>query len=56
MNKETQMEVIKALAFGMPIMDIANFADATEEEIKTFARDNKEAIEERKNAAEEYGL
>lgn len=56
MNKETQTEVIKALAYGMPVMDIANFADTTEEEIEAFARDNRKAIEERKNAAEEYGL
>lgn len=56
MNKETQIEVIKALAFGMPVVDIANFAGTTEEEIEAFARDNKKAIEERKNAAEEYGL
>lgn len=56
MNKETQTEVIKALAYGMPIVDVANMADADEEEIKRFAKDNKAAIEERKRVAEEFGL
>lgn len=56
MNNEMKSEVIKALAFEMPVMDIANFADATEEEIEDFAKENKEAIEERKREAEEYSL
>lgn len=56
MTKETQTEVIKALAYGMPIMDVANMADVGEEEIKQFAKDNKVAIGERKRIAEEFGL
>lgn len=56
MTKETQMEVIKALAYGMPIMDIANMADMEEEEVKQFAKDNAKAIVERKRMAEEFGL
>ena len=56
MNNEIQTEVIKALAFGMSIVEIANFADMTEEEVEQFARNHKEEIEKRKNAVEEYGL
>lgn len=56
MTKETQMEVIKALAYGMPIMDIANMADMEEEEVKQFAKEHVEEIKERKRMAEEFGL
>lgn len=56
MNKDTQTEVIKALAAGMPIIDIANFADTTEKEIEQFAKENVKAIFERKKAMEEFGL
>lgn len=56
MNKETQTEVIKALAYDMPIMDVANMADMEEEEVEQFAKDNADTIAERKRMAEEFGL
>ena len=56
MNKDTQTEVIKALAAGMPIIDIANFADTTEVEIEKFAKENAKVISERKKAMEEFGI
>lgn len=56
MNKETQTEVIKALAYGMPIMDVANMADMEEEEVEQFAKDHATEIAERKKMAEEFGL
>lgn len=56
MTKETQTEVIKALAYGMPIMDVANMADMEEEEVEQFAKGHAEEIAERKKIAEEFGL
>lgn len=56
MNKDTQTEVIKALAAGMQIIDIANFADTTESEIEQFAKENAKAISDRKKAMEEFGI
>lgn len=56
MNKETQTEVIKALAYDMPILDVANMADMDEDEVKQFAKEHAEEIEERKRMTEEFGL
>ena len=56
MNKETQTEVIKALAYDMPIMDVANMADMEEEEVKQFAKEHETEIKERKKMAEEFGV
>lgn len=56
MTKETQTEVIKALAYGMPIMDVANMADMEEEEVEQFAKEHATEIAERKKVAEEFGL
>lgn len=53
---ENKQEIIKALAAGMQIMDIANFADTTEREIEQFAKENAKAISERKKAMEEFGI
>ena len=56
MNRETQTEVIKALAYDMPIMDVANMADTDEKEIEQFAKEHATEIKERKRMAEEFGL
>lgn len=56
MNKETQTEVIKALAHDMSIMDVANMADMEAEEIEQFAKEHAAEIAERKKMAEELGL
>lgn len=56
MTKETQMEVIKALAYGMPIMDVANMADTDEKEIEQFVKEHVTEIKERKRIAEEFGV
>lgn len=56
MNRETQTEVIKALAYDMPIMDVANMADMEEEEVKQLAKEHVTEIKERKKMAEEFGL
>lgn len=56
LDQETKSEIIKALAEGMPIMNIANYADVSEKDIQRFAEENKAAIEERRKASEEFGL
>lgn len=56
MNQETQTEVIKALAYDMPIMDVANMADMEAEEIEQIAKEHVAEIAERKKMAEELGL
>ncbi len=53
---EEETEMIKALAYGMPIVDVANTVEMTEEEIERFAKDNAAAIAERKEMLEVYGL
>lgn len=53
---EDKQEMIKALAAGMTIIDIANFANVSEVEIQQFAKDNAKAILKRKKAMEEFGI
>lgn len=56
MNQETQTEVIKALAHGISIMDVANMANMEEEDVEKFAKEHAAEIAERKKMAEELGL
>ena len=56
MNDDVRMEVIKSLAFGVDIEDIANAAEVTVDEIKAFAEDHAYEIAERKRVSEEFGL
>lgn len=53
MEKEIELEVIKAIAFGMPDEQVANFADMELEQIASFKEEHAQEIEERKNAMEE---
>lgn len=55
MSEETTQEVIKAIAFGMEDEDIANFAEITMDELKSFKFANAKEIEERKKEVEEFG-
>lgn len=56
MNDETRCEVIKALAYDGDIEEIANMAEITAEEVEVFAVENAAEIEERRRAAEAFGL
>ena len=56
MNDDVRQEVIKSLAFGVDIEEIANAAEVTVEEIEAFAVENADEIAERKRIAEEFGL
>ena len=53
MDGITIREVIKALAYGMDIEDIANFAEVTVEEIEVIKTEFASDIQERKNTMEE---
>ena len=48
MNEDVLLEVIKALAFGVDIDDIANMAEVEVEDIEKIAEEYKADIEERK--------
>lgn len=48
MSEETKIEVIKALAYGQSVEEVANFAEVHVEEIETFISENAAEIEERK--------
>ncbi len=48
MSDETKMEVIKALAYGASVEDVAEFADANEEEIKKIEKECAAEIEDRR--------
>lgn len=56
MSDEIRQEVIKSIAFGVDIEEIANAAEVTVEEIEVFAVENADEIEERKRMSEEFGL
>lgn len=56
MSDDVRQEVIKSLAFGVDIEEIANAAEVTVEEIEVFAVENADEIAERKMIAEEFGL
>lgn len=56
MNEDVRQEVVKSLAFGIEIEEIANAAEATVEEIEAFAVENADEIAERKRMSEEFGL
>lgn len=48
MNDETRQEVIKAMAYGMSNVEIANFAEVTLDEIVNFRIDHATEIAEYK--------
>ena len=56
MNNDTRQEMIKALAFGMDDVEVANFAEISVEEVMSFKSDNMKEIEARRKEAEEFGL
>ena len=56
MNNDIRQEVIKSLALGVNIEEIANAAEVTVEEIEAFAVENADEIAERKRMSEEFGL
>lgn len=56
MDKETRIEVIKAMASEMHDKQIANFADMDVEEVENFRAKNAGEIEARKRAMEEFGV
>ena len=48
MSKDTRLEVIKALAYGVPLEDIANMAEVEAEEIQKIQIEAADEIRERK--------
>lgn len=54
MSKDTKLEVIKALAYGEDIYDIANMAETDVEEIKKIQEDALDEIKIRHNELEAY--
>jgi hypothetical protein len=54
MSKDTKLEVIKALAYGEDIYDIANMAETDVEEIKKIQEDALDEIKVRHNELEAY--
>lgn len=56
MSNETKLEVIKALAFGESVEDVADFADVDEEEIRKIQSECADDIEDRRREADhEFG-
>lgn len=53
MNRENELEVIKAIAFGMSDEQVANFADIEVEGVDSFKKEHASEIEERRRAMEE---
>lgn len=54
MSKDTKLEVIKALAYGEDIYEIANMAETDVEEIKKIQEDAMDEIKVRHNELEAY--
>lgn len=54
MSKDTKLEVIKALAYGEDIYEIANMAETDVEEIKKIQEDALDEIKVRHNELEAY--
>lgn len=54
MSKDTKLEVIKALAYGEDIYDIANMAETDVEEIKKIQENALDKIKVRHNELEAY--
>ena len=48
MSKDTRLEVIKALAYGVPLEDIANMAEVDSTEIARIKRDYADEIKTRR--------
>ena len=48
MSKDTRLEVIKALAYGVPLEDIANMAEVDSTEIARIKRDYANEIKTRR--------
>jgi len=48
MDGDTRQEVLKALAYGQDLEEIANFAEVSVEEIERFQTENEEEIEKEK--------
>lgn len=47
MSEETRLEVIKAIAYGVDIVDIANMAEVDEEEIERIKNECADEIARR---------
>ncbi|MCX4296983.1 MAG: hypothetical protein OSJ73_08105 [Lachnospiraceae bacterium] len=54
MSKDIKLEVIKALAYGEDIYEIANMAETDVEEIKKIQEDALDEIKVRHNELEAY--
>ncbi len=48
MNEETRLEVVKALAYGEPVEDIANMAEVDETEIERIREEYADEIARRR--------
>ncbi|MFG6369230.1 MAG: hypothetical protein K1W16_12560 [Lachnospiraceae bacterium] len=55
MNEETRLEVIKAIAYGEDVEDIANMAEVDTTEIEKIRDDYANEINIRRKAMEEKG-
>lgn len=53
MSEETRLEVVKALAYGESIEDIANMAEVDEEEIERIREEYADEIARRRAEIEE---
>lgn len=53
MNEDTRQEVIKALAYGESVEDIANMAEVDLEEIEQIQRDCASEIDRRREKIKE---
>lgn len=54
MSRETELEVIKALAFGVDVEDIANMAEVAVENIRKIQEDAGDEINIRRKELEGY--
>lgn len=52
MREETRLEVVKALAYGEAVEDIANMAEVDVEEIERLRKECADEISERQKAIE----
>lgn len=53
MSEETRLEVVKALAYGEPVEDIANMAEVDEAEIERIREEYADEIARRRAEIEE---
>lgn len=56
MSEDTKLEVIKALAYGEPIEDIANMAETEASEIEQIKKEYADEIERRQEVIAGSGI